>query len=1079
MESRKLAELQTRVRIPVWAPYSFIGHSVRTLLTTITRYLVSLIFLLMVLSPFAQPANSLTPLPDETIHLVDLRLQMVYEEPQRSKELGLAPAPNDKISLIAQVRNLGQHHHFFVENLGGEITSSFPRFDTFGFLLSISKVPDVTFLPELLWLEADVLFYPALDNSADSIGADTIWNDFGIKGEGTTIAILDTGVDFDHESLDDLDDNPNTDDPKIAVDSDGMLAFYNANTDKEYPDEQPHDSGSHGTHCAGIAAGTGGASGTYAGVAPQANLAGVIALDGGSGDEQDLLRAVDWTIANKDRFSIGVMSLSLGGPVVIPGATNNGGSSISQALDVAVESGIVTVVAIGNGNLGIAAHPGSVTYPGDSEKAITVGSVNDDHNREVYSSRGPTGDGRLKPDVMAPGGAVMSARANSGDDYVSYSGTSMAAPHVAGVAALILQANPSVAPDLDSDYVRQILRETSDHRIPLDLDCGEFYTPNNCYGWGTVELVGAVSRSQDLDSTVLDGPTGIQTQTNETFTSSMRYTKSEYTNRGKDGGTTSNFVGGTDLPDVIKMYVRYSSEWPEPTKFSIDAGAASGVTGEASLKSVSEAAGQWVIEATFNYTGQLDTGSIATSFPILEFDIEAPSFNEAIAITVVYTLNDMRATERDLTVASFTDLPDLVIEELLVPSSILEGQEVSVTARIVNQGPGPARDYKVDFFNDGIPFATIDSTEELNSEQAVNVQAKWIAEAGVHTLKASIQGVTPQDEDVSNQAFQTTVQVGEFTDYQPPLVFITEPYQNAVVSGLVVVKGTASDNNAVDYVEARVSPNSWEKANGYQNWAWAWNTSQDLNGRYTLEARSFDGFNFSAVYSVEVEVTNDGANRRPTADLKANYYEVDNNDKIIFSGNGSSDDSAVVKYHFEFGDGRETDWITDSWVEYYFEEAGEYEVILNVEDDEGVRSSSGDMVTITVNEKVDNGNPVAVMLSPQTGTEYSSDKPVQLSSQGSTDPDNDELMFTWSSSLDGELYTTPNFFTEVFLSDGLHIITLTAVDPQGASDSISRQVTVILESDSFDEENPLLTSLNPFVALLILVLVSVLFRRSN
>ena len=1079
MESPKLAELQTRVRIPVRAPYSFIGHSVRTLLTPITRYLVSLIFLLMVLSPFAQPADSLTPLPGETIHLVDPRLQIVYEEPHLSEELGLAPAPSDKISLIAQVRNLDQHHHLFVENLGGEITSSFPRFDTFGFLLPIAKVPDVTFLPGLVWLEADVLFYPALDNSVDSIGADTIWNDFGIKGEGTTIAILDTGVDFDHESLDDLDDNPNTEDPKIAVDSDGMLAFYNANTDKEYPDEQPHDSGSHGTHCAGIAAGTGGASGTYSGVAPQANLAGVIALDGGSGDEQDLLRAVEWTIANKDRFSIGVMSLSLGGPVVIPGATNNGASSISQALDVAVESGIVTVVAIGNGNLGIAAHPGSVTYPGDSEKAITVGSVNDDHNREVYSSRGPTGDGRLKPDVMAPGGAVMSARANSGDDYVSYSGTSMAAPHVAGVAALILQANPSVAPDSDSDYVKQILRETSDHRIPLDLDCGEFYTPNNCYGWGTVELVGAVSRSQDLDSTTLEGPTGIQTQTNETFNVGMEYTKTEYTTRGKDGGTINNFVSGTDLPDVIKMVVRYSSEWPEPTTFSVDAGEATGVTGETGLKPVSEVEGQWVIEATFNYTGQLDSGDVVTSFPVLEFDIQAPTFNDVIPVAVTYTLNDMQGTGQNIMVASFTDLPDLVIEELVVPDSILEGQEVTVTARIVNQGPGPARQYSVDFSSDDIIFQSADDYRVLESDEATNVQVEWIAEGGTHILKARIRGVTPQDEDLSNQEFQTTVVVGDFVDSQPPLVFITEPYQNEIVSGLVVIKGTASDNNIVDHVEVRVVPNAWDRANGYQNWAWAWNTSLDLNGRYTLEARSFDGFNFSVVYSVEVEVTNDGANRRPTADLEANYYEVYNNEKIIFSGNGSSDDSAVVKYHFEFGDGRETDWITDSWVEYYFEEAGEYEVILNVEDDEGVRSSSGDMVTITVNEKVDNGNPVAVMLSPQTGTEYSSDKPVQLSSQGSTDPDNDELMFTWSSSLDGELYTTPNFFTEVFLSDGLHIITLTAVDPQGASDSISRQVTVVLESDSFDEESPLLTSLNPFVTLLMMVLVSVVFKRRH
>ena len=150
---------------------------------------------------------------------------------------------------------------------------------------------------------------------------------------------------------------------------------------------------------------------------------------------------------------------------------------------------------------------------------------------------------------------------------------------------------------------------------------------------------------------------------------------------------------------------------------------------------------------------------------------------------------------------------------------------------------------------------------------------------------------------------------------------------------------------------------------------------------------------------------------------------------------------------------------------------------MNVEDDAGVRSSSGDMVTIIVNDQAGNSRPIAVMASPQTGTEYRNDKPVQLSSQGSTDPDNDELTFTWSSSLDGELYTTPNFFTEVFLSDGLHVITLTAVDPRGASDSISRQITVVLASDSYDEESPLLTSLGPLATLLLITLVSVVTRR--
>ena len=1044
------------------------------------KYLVVAILLSVIFSPFVETVGEESTIPRDNIHLVDPRLELIFQNPGRSQELGIAPAPSGKISLIAQVQNLDSRHHFFVENLGGEITSSFPRFDTFGFLLPIAQVPDVTYLPGLIWLEADVLFYPALDNSVDSIGADTIWADFGLRGEGTTIAILDTGVDFEHESLDDLDDNSNTDDPKIAVDSNGMLAFYNANTDTEYPDEQPHDSGSHGTHCAGIAAGTGGASGTYSGVAPQANLAGVIALDGGSGDEQDLLRAVDWTISNKDRFSIGVMSLSLGGPVVIPGATNNGASSISQALDIAVESGIVTVVAIGNGNLGIAAHPASISYPGDSEKAITVGSVNDEHNREIYSSRGPTGDGRLKPDVMAPGGAIMSASAGSGDGYVSYSGTSMATPHVAGVAALMIQANDDIAPTSNSDYVKQILRETSDHRIPLDFDCGELYTPNNCYGWGTVELVGAVSRAQDLSSTQLEGVSGIQTQTNETFTASMEYTMTEYTNRGKDGGNVQNFFPGSQLPDEIRIIAKYSSSWPKPTQFTFDAGEGSDVEADSSIKLVTEAEGRWIIESNFNYTAQLDSGTIVTNFPELKFDIEAPNFDDTINVNVEYFLNDMKGQTQNFTVSSFTDLPDLLIEELVVPLSISAGQEVSVTARIVNEGLGPAKQFTVDFYSGDEIFQSVPSLNSLDPAEATNIQSTWIAVEGVHTLRAEIVDISPQDEDNSNHENQVIVQVDDFIDSQNPMVFITEPYQNEVVSGLVVVKGTSSDNNNVERVEVRVAPNNWQNANGFQNWAWAWNTSQDLNGRYTLEARSFDGQNYSVIYSVDVEVTNDGANRRPTADLKSNLMELYTLDKIIFSGNTSSDDSQVVKYQFNFGDSKETNWITDSWVEYYYEEAGEYEVALQVEDDEGVRSSSSDTVSIIVNDKPENHNPMAVIQSPQTGTTYFSDQLVQFSSQGSIDTDGDELLFTWSSSLDGELYTTPNFFAESFLSEGVHFITLTAVDSAGGSDSVSVQITVVLPNTSSDtKSNPILPSITLFSAISVLAFVSILFRRNS
>ena len=1037
-----------------------------------------MIFVATIFSPLVQTAEEPETIPSENLDLVDMRLQLVFQNPERADELGLAPAPEGKISLVAQVELLTNEHHFFIQELGGEITSSFARFNTICFILPFDKVPEVTYLPGLILLEADVLFYPSLDNSIDSIGTDVIWNEFGFRGEDTTIAILDTGIDFNHESLDDLDDNSNTEDPKISVDSDGMLAFYNANTDKEYPDEQPHDSGSHGTHCAGIAAGTGGPSGTYSGVAPQANLVGVIALDGGSGDEGDLLRAVDWTIENKDRFSIDVMSLSLGGPIVIPGATNNGDSSISQALDVAVEAGIVTVVAIGNGNLGIAAHPASASYPGDSVKAITVGSVNDDHNREIYSSRGPTGDGRLKPDVMAPGGAIMSASAGSGDGYVSYSGTSMATPHVAGVAALMIQANPGISPTSNSDYVKQILRETSDHKVPLDVDCGELYTPNNCYGWGTVELIGAVSRSQDLGSIELVGTSGIQTETNETFVASMEYTMTEYTNRGKDGGTIQNYLTDqNNIPDEIKMVVKYSSSWPKPSKFLVDANEGSGVEGDAGLNAVNEEDGNWVIEANFNYSAQLSSGTIATSFPEFKFDIRAPNFDDTIDVKVEFSLNDMDAEDQTITVSSFTDLPDLFIEELIAPSSISEGQEVSLTARIVNEGPGPAKKFSINFYSDGEIFQTVSSDEKLDSNEAVNIQAKWFASEGDHELKAEIVDISPQDEDNSNHVLQIFIQVGDFLDSQIPMVFITEPYRNEVVSNLVVVKGTASDNNDVEKVEVRILPNDWERANGFENWAWAWNTSQDLNGRYTIEARSFDGYNYSVIYSVEVEVTNDGANRRPTASLKSNFDEVYVNDKVIFSGNTSSDDSQIVKYQFTFGDSKETDWITDSWIEYYYEEPGEYTASLQVEDDEGVKSSSSDTITVMVVEKPVNNVPIAVINLPQTGSTYESNQIIQFSSQGSMDLDGDDLLFTWSSSLDGELYTTPSFFAESFLTDGIHLITLIVSDSNGGFDSVSVQITIRLTREP--PANPILPAFNFVYVILTLTFISLTRRKSN
>ena len=142
-------------------------------------YLITAIFLASIFSPFVQTSEEPEIIPIENIDLVDIRLQLVYQNPERADELGLSPAEEGKINLVAQVEYLSKDHHHFIQQLGGEITSSFPRFNTVCFVLPIEKVPEVTYLPELTWLEADVLFYPSLDNSVDSIGTDVIWNQFG------------------------------------------------------------------------------------------------------------------------------------------------------------------------------------------------------------------------------------------------------------------------------------------------------------------------------------------------------------------------------------------------------------------------------------------------------------------------------------------------------------------------------------------------------------------------------------------------------------------------------------------------------------------------------------------------------------------------------------------------------------------------------------------------------------------------------------------------------------------------------------------------------------------------------------
>lgn len=362
--------------------------------------------------------------------------------------------------------------------------------------VSRDQINLVRFLKGVTMVELSPYFKPMLDISTKNIKArptnlgddgvkyPDVWEQLGYDGTGINIAILDTGVNNkDHESLDDLDDDFFTYDPKF------IAGWWGVGGTAVDPDDYGFTS--HGTHCAGTAMGTGGTAGDYAGVAPGARLVDVkVMSDVGAGGIP--IPAIEWCIDNKDtdwendgpaNDGIQVMSMSIGG------ANSNGDDQTSLAVNEAVNNGIVVVAAMGNGQ------GNSVNTPAAADRAIAVAG-SDDHGTVTrdddtfggYSNYGPRMDGGLKPDITAPGAAIMSSLKDTGFMYGEMTGTSMSTPHVAGVVALMLQANP----DLTPEDVKRILRLTGEERGNNHISPDEPKYDTH-WGWGLMDAYAAVN----------------------------------------------------------------------------------------------------------------------------------------------------------------------------------------------------------------------------------------------------------------------------------------------------------------------------------------------------------------------------------------------------------------------------------------------------------------------------------------------------------------------------------------------------------------------------------------------------------
>ena len=358
----------------------------------------------------------------------------------------------------------------------------------------VEYIRDAALLPGVVMLELDGLLSVNNGDAAVLHGVDTVWADTGYDGAGSAVAIIDTGIDGAHASLDDLDDDNSTDDPKV-------IAFYDPVNNPSLTNGTevfPYDDQGHGSHCAGTTAGTGAPNYEHIGMAPQAFLVGVKVLDaGGSGSFATVMAGMEWTVENRYKFNIRAASMSLGGPGLAEWASSDD-DSVNRYANEMMTAGIAIFIAAGNN--GVTAQIGT---PGSAEDAITVGALDKNSAIAIYSSQGPTEEGRVKPNIAYVGSSVMSVAFNTGDQYTDMSGTSMATPGAAGVAALMFQANP----DLSPFDIKNIMQETATYRLCVYMaanePCLEDAIPknrqNNVYGHGEVRALDAVYEAAERD----------------------------------------------------------------------------------------------------------------------------------------------------------------------------------------------------------------------------------------------------------------------------------------------------------------------------------------------------------------------------------------------------------------------------------------------------------------------------------------------------------------------------------------------------------------------------------------------------
>ena len=694
-----------------------------------------------------------------------------------------------------------QLHHAEINNIEIEVTHVYKyinaiRLDD----VPSNKIFELTKISNLKIVEWQAPVHTFLDTAASAIKvresseySPVVW-DNNIYGEGINVAVLDTGVDNEHETFDVFEDQGvrrfiagMNCDGGCPTDDDGNYQF----TTEEDSSEDPDDFDGHGTHVASTVLGMGGDTGEdgdgddngdgiqdYLGIAPAARLIDMkVMADWGSGSSADINEAIeacienvntDWENDGEKNNGIHVMSMSLGTT-----SGSDGSDSQSQLVNQANAAGIVVVIAMGNDG------EEEVPSPASADWSVAVGAMDNmnninrnDDDLASYSNYGPRDDDgdsdrwdELKPSIVAPGSDITAAQGHSNffgessaSGWTAKSGTSMATPIVSGLVALLLEADISLRPTSNSNPARDRLQEYSEawdgehDGSASEPDENEKY--NYYYGNGYIDGYEIVDINQP-DAVITEISTAPEEPVEgDTVTISIKVENE----------------GNMDIDSsAIKLFV-------DQNKIEDD-----------------------------NSLGTINVGSNT----IWTYDW-TPNEGEYELQAEVYDVNPSEGnTDNNLfdTTVSVSEAPadgvDLAIIEVWTDDSDPTHNEyINIYAKIKNQGTEEAIDFELRWYDDDVRFTTLNGVS-IDVEEEVTISGEWVAKEGENNLIARLVSIEPEDQNNNNDERMFSINVGpppEEPDFTPANINIEgtlEEGQELTIS--FEINNLGKTNGNIDY----------------------------------------------------------------------------------------------------------------------------------------------------------------------------------------------------------------------------------------------------------------------------------------